>query len=332
MIEDETEKQILFLFGSKSDIKEDTKKTIEDCVVKAKTVFGHGIKVVSADRAPDMLAPTINDLKWDAIIYSGAYSLQLGGAIAKALDGLRRNSEIVDGRMELEEFYRHGDLTQRPPQIMTPRRKSKYAGDETFVPFIAVPMPDSISSGIYALTSVIGQPPTMEPRPAVGLGNFRAAMNAADNIMKNKYNGINIFSPRSNKEGEIIKGYLTKEIRMDDKLITVGAPQIVSPENNPLNILLFEAGDGVVERFDKESNFYIGVSKKETSRLRRFMADIGICSNGIFLGPGSYENAAILAARILSLSLPEAQKKELEGKINIYINKKTGSSMFGIER
>lgn len=331
---------VLFMCGSVSDKEQKnlikitgamkTRKGIESAIEA--DLIEDTVAVASADRLNELIIPTINEHNPDAIIYFGAYSLVLGSAIANALDHLRRYQVIVDGRGKLRKFYQDGDLTQRPPMIKKPKAKSNYFHDETFIPFIAVPMPETISKGGYAFNAVTGHPSIMEPRPAVPKGNFEAAVNAVYHILKGGYEGVDLHIDVSSakESAENIEKTLEK--------LGVGDVRHNAPEDSVpgrLDIFVFDQGADMREilySFERESEFYIGVPLKQRTDFDMLLKYIEPCSNGIFLRPGAVEDAAILAAQIISLSLPEYEGEALEGSVRRYINEKTANSMWGIER
>jgi len=204
---------------------------------------------------------------------------------------------------------------------------------------VTVPMHDSVSDGAYAFTSVTGQPSVMVPRPAVGRGNFEAAVNAVYTILTKKYEGVTISIDRDSLREDATK----IEKALKEKLGIAGAkicPLRQPKDKSNLDILIFDHGTegcAVVwhpseDRWEDPLNLYIGIPVKRNTEFSRFVKEIEHCNKGIFLGPGSYENAAILAAQILTLSLPKAEREALEGRIIKYINTKTANSIFGFER
>ncbi|MFO8016142.1 MAG: hypothetical protein R6U32_03490 [Candidatus Woesearchaeota archaeon] len=331
-------KNILFLCGSRSDKSEENLERI-DTAVRSMGSLDHAVEVASADRLEEILAPTINEHNPDGIIYFGAYSLVLGSAITNNLDRLARNPFITDGRKTLEEFYRNGNLRQRPPAAANPLVKSSLT-DGRFRPVIGVPMNDSVSGGVYAFTAIIGNPSVSEPRPAVGRENFEAAVNGMYKILKNDYNSYRVINQVDLEEPGRRLSEAAGSTGIRDKA-SDGSFKDADVDAGTLNIIISEAGKNAgpqLERIDKKTEgqpgLYICVPVKQKTDFSRYLDMISDFNSGIFMGPGAYENTAILAARILTLSssMPEKEKEKIGQNIRRYMNTKTADSIYGIKR
>lgn len=296
-------KQILLLGGSKNDFldkDQNYKKEVFNVIDKA--IKGRPIevfdRVASADRAHELIRPTLNERKYDGVIAIGALSFVLPAFVQAALKDLRR------------------DKSQRSNKYV-----SHYFKDETFIPIISVPL------NTTAYQTITEQPGGVYPRPGVAVGDVNQAIRCMDTILFNEFDEVQVLGTRgTEKEQEdIVK--LLNELGMHKDYVLSNPLDRREYGSNVLDVMVFEQNPQW-KCADDGTTLMIGVPKKRKD------PNFGSLSkqdhvNTLYVGVGRYNNAAILAAQIMTLSqnLDEDATEKIEKGIKTYIKNQRDRSM-----
>lgn len=337
-------KRIMVLFGSRSDTKNER---IMEKIERGRQGLNIDIivEVASADRLPEIIPAVVNHHVPDGIIASGAYSLPLAGAVAKAIDMLIRSERIADPREALKKFYQGNDLRRRAPaaDLFAIIAHSNYFGMERYVPVLAAPLKDSKSGGLSAYISVTEHPSFTDVRPSVGIDNLDYAIRNMHKMLSTGFDKIFVGPEKEEGAKKVMDALEKLGINACIGQLSEGSPM----SHNTLQILIYNHNElqhiaYANKAAENSNNLFIAVPVEDEKRVsllqekkmwktgyasvdfEAIMSYVMHYSNGIYVGIGAFDNAAILAAEIFSLSNPD---KVDRGLIREMINKRTKEGM-----
>ena len=280
-------------------------------------------KACSADRTPFLLNQVLNEEPFDAVIYSGGYSLVLGAGLQEALLYNRYHKKLSYYATEFQSFLDNGLTGQEylpgsfDTSLVTLEPSWLY-GRSQWIPAICVPGGDSVSEGLSSFISVTENPSGSEPRPAVGLGNSDSALRILRAIGNRPQSFIIAFDGNCDHSGAAAQN-LKNEINhlgLNGNLIQLVDDTNLEALRSESSITVFVGtyrSVKLLRAVDHESNLTIFCPVKSSMRETwyKHLEQLDGLDNTMIVGIGAYENTAILLCRILGThaNLQEMWKK-----------------------
>lgn len=268
-------------------------------------------KACSADRTPFLLNEVLNQDPFDAIIYSGGYSLVLGAGLQEALLRNRYHEELSYYSTEFQSFLDQGLLGQEYlpgsfDRSLITREPSWLYGKHDWIPAICVPGADSISEGLSSFISVTENPSGSEPRPVVGLGCSDSALRVIHAI-SNHPKSFNIVCDghcdQSLNAAQTLKSEMNS-LGLDGELFSITNDQSIDFLGRESFISIFVGTPKAVELLravDRQSNLTLFCPVKSSMKATWYqhLEQLDGLEKTICVGVGAYENTAMLLCRIL---------------------------------
>jgi len=229
------------------------------------TDFNYTCSLASSHRTPELVAERIHEKGYDGIITAGGLSLILTADTIREVERGRRNE------------------------------KSPYYGRWT--PVISVPLSDTVSGGLTALLS-IQETPSGYPASVVGIDRADTAARCMKNILGNEYKRTSLavdYKPSLDLVQNIKEALRKLNIEYDHK------EDFSQSDNFYMYCYSYNTS---LESMESAGSFYIAVKSKRQTNLKRYEQTISKLNNALNVSIGNPDNAAILAAQILSLKNP----------------------------
>jgi|GEM_PF-1765632 phosphoribosylcarboxyaminoimidazole (NCAIR) mutase len=315
------EKKILVLTGSRRDLLEGDQPTLlvqklHSCAAELEgqmkdLKISFRYRVCSADRTPFLLSEVLNEEQFDAVIYSGGYSLVLGASLQEALHRNRHHSKISLYYKEFEDFLKSSpkELEFFPglwnPSLVSETQSWLY-GNRNWIPTICVPAADSISMGLSSHISVTENPSWCEPRPATGISRSDTALRFLISIAKKPPIAHILFDAECDRSGQgarLLSSILSDFGRELESVAVNGSFQADSlPLTDDPILYIGPLKTGQIQQIDQRGNpvVYCPPRGAMDGTWSQHLEVLRGLDNTVSVGVGAYENAALLVCRILS--------------------------------